>query len=181
MNKIFLLLVSAILAIVFGFFGFVNQISNYKIPTKSAELGIVFTGGSGRITAGINSLKTGKIKHLFISGVHRSVPSTLIVKNKSKNITLDYKSKNTFDNAVESAKFIKQGNYKSIYLITGVYHMPRAIAEIKSRIDGVEIIPYPVQNEWIKTKKWYLYSGTLSMFIIEYAKTIAVLGRTIIN
>ncbi|MDG1153709.1 MAG: YdcF family protein [Alphaproteobacteria bacterium] len=187
MRKLFYFCLILLVAFLFGLAGFVDTINKYEQPKLiSADVAVVLTGGSGRIEKGIEILNDKKVEKLFISGVHKSVAIKKLlnfVKNNSfnkyddSNIILGYQAKTTFDNAIEVANFIKKNNYKSIYLITSKFHMPRSMYEVRHRLPNIKIIPYPVNNNNIKIKSWYSYPGTLFVLTFEYLKTLLVILR----
>jgi len=187
MRKLFYFCLILLVAFFFGLVGFVDTINKYKQPRLVlADVAVVLTGGAGRIEKGIEILNKNKVKKLFISGVHKSVVVKKllnVVKDNSfnqynkSNIILGYQAKTTFDNGIEVANFIKNNNYKSIYLITSKFHMPRSMYEVRHRLPNVKIIPYPINNNNIKIKNWYSYSGTLFILTFEYLKTLLVILR----
>ena len=102
--------------------------------STNKNLIVVLTGGKGRIEKGIELLRKGNGKFLLISGVFKKEK----VKNKylfEDNIDLkecciffEEKAKNTFQNASEVSKWLKDKkvNIESIQLITSYYHIPRS-------------------------------------------------------
>jgi len=50
-------------------------------------------------------------------------------------------SRNTFENALYSAKILKQVNMTKIFLVTSAWHMPRAQRSFESQ--GIEVVPAP--------------------------------------
>lgn len=54
---------------------------------------------------------------------------------------VDGDSRNTFENALYSAKILKQINMTKIYLVTHAWHMPRAKRCFESQ--GIEVVPAP--------------------------------------
>ncbi len=187
MRKLLYFCLILLVVFFFGLVGFVDTINKYKQPKLIlADVAIVLTGGAGRIEKGIEILNKNKVKKLFISGVHKSVVVKKllnVVKDNSfsqynkSNIILGYQAKTTFDNGIEVANFIKNNNYKSIYLITSKFHMPRSMYEVRYRLPNVKIIPYPINNNNIKIKNWYSYPGTLFILTFEYLKTLLVILR----
>ncbi|MGB1361142.1 MAG: YdcF family protein [Alphaproteobacteria bacterium] len=185
MRKIFYLISLSSVVLIFGLIGFIAEIQKYKQPKlTSVDVAVVLTGGAGRMDKGIEILKTGKVKKLFISGVHKSFAIRRLMKEVKQNksaynkIVLGYQAQTTFDNGLEVAEFINKNNYKSIYLITNSFHMPRSIREVRHRLPNVKIIPYPVDNKNIKVNEWYLYPGTLFILTVEYVKNLVVIART---
>lgn len=57
-------------------------------------------------------------------------------------IRFDDKSYNTYTNASEAKKLIKQGETGKWFLVTSAFHMPRAIGAYRNA--GINIQPYPV-------------------------------------
>ena len=187
MRILFYIFLTILALLVFGLIGFVSSINKYKQPNLGKlDVAVVLTGGAGRVDKGIEILQKNKVKKLFISGVHKSVAIRSLLnevkqnKANANNIVLGYMANTTFENGIEVADFINKNNYKSIYLITNSFHMPRSIREIKYRLPNIKIIPYPVQNKNIKTNQWYLYPGSLWVLTVEYIKNIVVIIRTTI-
>jgi uncharacterized SAM-binding protein YcdF (DUF218 family) len=101
---------------------------------------IVLTGGEGRIPSGFELLLAEKADKLLISGVLGFLSKEEILFNNASAFTeedqedlknhccieLDYIADTTETNAIESAKWIKDNNVKSIILVTSDYHMPRS-------------------------------------------------------
>ena len=61
---------------------------------------------------------------------------------------------------------------KSMYLIAGVYHIPRAMQKMSYRLPNINIISYPIQPKSIKTTQWYLFPSTLGIFVKGYTKNL---------
>ena len=57
-------------------------------------------------------------------------------------LILDNQSKNTYENAVNSAEILAENELETVLLVTSAMHMPRAIALFEKQ--GVEVIPVPV-------------------------------------
>jgi uncharacterized SAM-binding protein YcdF (DUF218 family) len=50
----------------------------------------------------------------------------------------------TTGNALETTRWIKERDYRSVILVTNNYHMPRSLAELRRVDRETEFIPYPV-------------------------------------
>ena len=164
---------------IIGFVGFSLYALSFKYhPQKHSDAIVVLTGGTNRITTGLQLIEEKKADYMLISGVHKNVsfkelfpetPSHLIEK-----ITLGYDALDTEGNAKEINSWIQGKNIKSIILVTSFYHMPRSIFEIKKENKELKIMPWPVfpksfdqSVDWIKTRyAWLLF--------IEYHKMIFV-------
>lgn len=92
---------------------------------------ILLTGGSGFVNYQ-DWKESGLIaKVLLKSGV------------KAEDIILENNSRNTYENAVYSAKMLQTGNYGSRYLlITSATHMKRSLACFRKA--GIQTVPFPV-------------------------------------
>lgn len=69
---------------------------------------------------------------------------------------------NTHDNGIRSAEWLKDHGYRSVYLVTDDYHMPRSILELRNGGYNGHIIPVEVQSNI--TQKEYVIEN-LKYFI----------------
>jgi uncharacterized SAM-binding protein YcdF (DUF218 family) len=100
-----------------------------------------FLQGADRITHAVQLYKEGKIKKLLISGgsgflLHQDISESKDLENfalmcgvKKKDIIIENESRNTYENALFSAKIVEEQHIegKSL-LITSAFHLPRAKA-----------------------------------------------------
>jgi len=168
----------------------------YYLPVSSgaassgdADAIVVLTGGSQRIEKGISLLKDNRAPRLFISGVGKDVklPELLEAagagnqidnKNFCARIALDYESESTMQNGVETAKWLKQNNIKSIILVTAHYHMPRAIMEMRANAKNVKITQIPVFPFASGMGEAFANKGILGTIWNEYNKLLFAMIRT---
>ena len=143
----------------FDFYSFYNNnfLSQNKI--KISPNMIVLTGGSNRIkqTLDLFLLNHNENHNLLISGAGTGFSKKTIlklIKKTPKNlkilnccITVENQSTDTYSNAIESYKWIKKNNFKSITLITSDYHMPRALMEFKQKLNDIRITPLSLKSE----------------------------------
>lgn len=59
------------------------------------------------------------------------------------NIFIEKQSRNTYDNALYSHEIMQQQGFKSIYLVTNAFHIPRALLSFQK--DNITIIPAPTK------------------------------------
>lgn len=128
--------------------------SNYD-----AELNMVqFHSASDRLTEGIRFYKTGKAKKIMITSGSGQImrpdeKEALYIKEflisigiPEKDLIIESESKNTKENAVNSAKILNEkytnGNF---VLITSAFHMPRAKGCFKKV--GISVTPYSVDQQ----------------------------------
>ena len=143
----------------FDFYSFYNNnfLSQNKI--KISPNMVVLTGGSNRIKQTLNLflLNHNENHNLLISGAGTGFSKKTILKLIKKTpenlkilnccITVENQSTDTYSNAIESYKWIKKNNFKSITLITSDYHMPRALMEFKQKLNDIRITPLSLKSE----------------------------------
>ena len=98
-----------------------------------ADCAVVLTGGAGRIREGFDLLSRGSIRKLIISGVHSKAildeifPQWPFYGNLDKeDVVLEKVSTTTYENAMESRKWVQKLQCKDVLLITSYLHMYRA-------------------------------------------------------
>jgi len=101
---------------------------------------IEFNNSVDRILAGISLVKRGLGDKLLISGgsgdlFDQSSSEAELLKDfaiesglSADQILVEGTSRNTYENAVNSAKLIRSRNYQNILLVTSAFHIPRAAA-----------------------------------------------------
>lgn len=179
-------LFSLILALSIGFVIFSEHVGNLQTPAadQKADAIIVLTGGKSRIQMALELLEEKRGERLLISGVHPSTKREALQRITKTDpalfaccVDLDRSALNTIGNAVESAKWIRQHNYKRIFIVTNNYHMPRSILELSRQVSDVELIPYPVINSDLKDNNWMRQGDTLRVLLTEYIKYIGALAH----
>ena len=147
---------------------------------------VVLTGGSLRVDSGLDLLAEGMGKKLFISGVPKGVTLKDVYKNKPQAkylsyftddfyITLGHEAVSTKTNALETTQWMEKQNFKSMYLVTAYYHMPRSVIELNHAMPQMEIVPYPVFPESDNDESWWLSYETRNLIFSEYHKTVVSL------
>lgn len=145
---------------------------------------VVLTGGHNRVEEGLALFAAGRGAHLFISGVHEDVKKSEILSLwKGENalppccVTLGYESTTTIQNAKEVRDWVEGEHYSSVRVVTGNYHMPRALLELSHALPGIGIYANPVKQpdlSFFAPRLWEL-------LFLEYHKSIyrrAVLAVT---
>ncbi len=139
-----------------GFIIFAGSISSMAEPEiiKPTDAIIVLTGGTNRVSRGLDLLSEGKASDLLISGVHKDVKLKEILaiwgyKTPLPDccITLGREAGNTIGNALEAQKWVDETHATTVRLITANYHMPRALLEFRHTLPGIQIIPHPIIPE----------------------------------
>jgi uncharacterized SAM-binding protein YcdF (DUF218 family) len=172
------LMLGVALGLTGGFFWFVRAVPDHEVALDHKADGIVvLTGGTSRIADAIELLAAGHGKRLLISGVHRTTSSREIVRlvpHQEKLIAccvdLDYSAVNTVGNAAETRRWAKGQNFQSLIVVTSNYHMPRSMAELRRQLPDIELTPFPVVSDKLRTDPWWSSMPTAKLLISEYLK-----------
>jgi uncharacterized SAM-binding protein YcdF (DUF218 family) len=159
------------------------------LPTDAI---VVLTGGSQRIQSGIELLREGKGRKLFVSGVNQQVDLEDLLRMSgnapdwSPNlasccVVLGHKSGNTLGNAHETARWIHGQGFHSLRLVTAWYHMPRSLLEFDRAMPEIEIVAHPVFPVEVKQERWWTSRGTAALLVSEYVKYLATLFRPLVE
>lgn len=171
-----------------GFVWFVGQIptsaNSYSVGKHKTPVGVALTGGSGRISYGLQKLHEKRFDVLFISGVNKEVSvdelfSSLPNADLNQKIHTLYKdeiiigreARSTRGNAIEVGTYLNRiPIIGSFILITSDYHMPRSLLEFRRVItDSIKIIPEPYITGKLKGN-WWRNKATLNLIMNEYHK-----------
>jgi uncharacterized SAM-binding protein YcdF (DUF218 family) len=163
-----------------GFLAFINEIPReVQNDVYVADAVVVLTGGSKRLEAGFELLQRGRASVMFISGVSKEVKlrELFFIESGYEQKFLDrieagYGAKNTSENAKETASWVSRHGYRSLYLVTASYHMPRSLKEFDRRMSDIEIIPYPVFPDSVRLAGWWRWPGTTALLVGEYVKAL---------
>lgn len=183
-RRFFAALVAVLLgAWLYGFFSYILTVIDYKEPlidsqTEPTDAIVVLTGGSERLSVGLNLLRDGKAKKLLISGVHPSVKIESLLQTDdeyTKNlkdccIVLGKTADNTLGNAIETESFMKQEGFTSLRLVTAHYHMPRSLLLFQKHMADKTIYAHPVSPDIVDLDYWWFKTGTLMLLVGEYNK-----------
>ncbi len=153
---------------------------------------VVLTGGADRINEALALLERGKGRRLFISGVNTHSTPELIKRRWPGRehlfeccVDLDYRARNTFENAIESARWARSHGLKSLILVTASYHLPRARLEFEYAMPEVTVLGYPVVPEASRINRWWQEPALARILALEFIKywaasirlTLGISGR----
>jgi uncharacterized SAM-binding protein YcdF (DUF218 family) len=149
---------------------------------------VVLTGGSLRLQSGIDLLRQGKGRKLFVSGVNQQVDldDLLGVSGHAPDwalccIVLGHQADDTFGNAQETAQWIRGQGFHSLRLVTAWYHMPRSLLEFDRAMPEIDIVAHPVFPDQVKQERWWAWRGTAALLVNEYVKYLGALARPLIE
>ncbi|MCA1909112.1 MAG: YdcF family protein [Magnetospirillum sp.] len=167
-----------------GFLWFVDEVPrNIDDQTSHTDAIVVLTGGRDRLTTGLDLLEAGLSQRLFISGVYKGVDLAEILylgrghPGLKDAVVLGYAADDTVGNAVETAQWASEQNLRSLRLVTGAYHMPRALAEFRHALPGIRLVAHPVFPDHVKSREWWRWPGTAALLATEYSKYLAAITR----
>ena len=153
---VFLLIIASICVLnIYFFLQEVKKVEfNTAININKIDGIVVLTGDQYRIAKGIELLKNYPGKKLLISGVNKNINVVDIMKKFPNNknffeccIDIGKDAKNTFENIIETFKWMKSNEFTSIIIVTSDYHVPRVKLEINRFIDNQEIFYEVVKND----------------------------------
>lgn len=168
-----------------GFVWFVGEMpTRVENSARPSDAIVVLTGGSGRLTTGLQLLAAGRAEKLFVSGVYQGVEVDELLRlarNAPQElaccIVLGYDADDTRGNAAETAAWMAEEGYGSLRLVTAGYHMPRSLLEFRRRLPDTEILPHPVFPEGFRQDDWWTWPRSLGLVVSEYLKYLAALVR----
>ena len=171
----------AVLIAALGFIAFASSVPrNEATMAGSADGIVVLTGGASRIVDAVELLVSGRGKRLLISGVNpTTTPEELTRVNPDFERLLDccidlgHDAANTIGNAVETGRWVRDRNFRSLIVVTSGWHMPRALIEIENELPDVRLITYPVVSDRMRDDAWWSDAPTVRLLLIEYIKYIA--------
>ena len=176
-----------------GFLIFVDGLGDVRETALTPDLPgtdaiVVLTGGSERLSAGLDLLAAGKGEKLLVSGVHPG--STLervlayhAVSESLRNccIILGHAAVDTLGNAQETRDWMKAENFHSLRLVTAQYHMTRSLLVFHALMPDIAIEPYPVMPESVRLEGWWSRCGTAVLFASEYNKYLFARLRAVVG
>lgn len=131
---------------------------------------LVPTGGPGRIARGLEVLRDGDAKRMFVSGVDPEVKPKEFAREFDVRqremaccVTLGFLAVDTRSNAGEAAQWLTSNDVRTVRLVTTDWHMRRAAAELRHSIpDHIAVIEDAVAS-----------NPPLGTLFLEYNKLLA--------
>ncbi|MFI5013996.1 MAG: YdcF family protein [Hyphomicrobiales bacterium] len=168
-----------------GLVQFADELPRPKPSTVTADAVVVLTGGENRVAKAIDLIANGQGRRLLISGVNDHTSAAAIADALDQNqavfrccIDIDRRARNTVGNATEIARWVKEHNYRSLIVVTGAYHMPRALNELRSALPETELIADPVLAPGLDLDAWWADERTTRLIMFEYTKYLVSEVRT---
>lgn len=155
----------------FGFLYFALTLPG-PIGHAKTDAVLVPTGGAGRIARGLEVMRDGDARRMFVSGVDPEVKPQEFAREFDVRanemrccVTLGFLAVDTRSNAGEAAQWMISNDIRTVRLVTTDWHMPRASAELRHSIpDTVTVIEDGVGSD-----------PALGQLFLEYNKLLAAL------
>lgn len=153
-----------------GFGWFAATLPEPTSDRERTDVVVVPTGGVGRIDRGVQLLRDGAAQRLLVSGVYEGVtPAEFAAEYKLTPeemaccVELGFAALDTRGNAREIAQWVRQGNYRSLRLVTSDWHMRRSANELEHVLPPrIRVVEDAVQSE-----------PSLRILFLEYVKLLA--------
>jgi len=191
--RIFIVILAVIIPFCAGFIRFASDLPAPGDDRTQTDAIVVLTGGSVRLSTGLNLLEAGKAKKLFVSGVHPGVQLNDLLKidragasagsntELAKRVELGHTAGDTFGNSVETVAWMRDNNFHTMRLVTADYHMRRALIEFRMAAPDLQIVPNPVQPSITNNGRWWRNEATFNLLLSEYGKYLIVKWRYLIS
>ena len=161
----------AALLYAFGFLYFAVTLPG-PLGRARTDAVLVPTGGPGRIARGLDVLREGDARRMFVSGVDPEVKPAEFAQEFGVRaremrccVTLGYLAVDTRSNAGEAAQWMLSNDVRTVRLVTTDWHMRRAAAELRHSIPAtVSVIEDAVPSD-----------PALGQLFLEYNKLLAAL------
>lgn len=161
------------LALVYAF-GFLYFAVSLPGPVGRAKTDAVLvpTGGAGRIARGLEVLRDGDARRMFVSGVDPEVKPAEFAREFDVRagemrccVTLGFLAVDTRSNAGEAAQWMTSNDVRTVRLVTTDWHMRRAAAELRHSLPAhISVIEDGVPSD-----------PQLGGLFLEYNKLLAAL------
>ncbi|MHA1548165.1 MAG: YdcF family protein [Alphaproteobacteria bacterium] len=181
-----ILVVATVVAAIAGFVSFSTGVAGLLAPHDPRADGIVvLTGGSARIDAALALLQAGRGERLLISGVNPAVGTEALADVLQTDptgplsccIDLGHAARDTAGNAIETRVWTLANGYRSLIVVTGDYHIPRALAELSAAMPQITLIAYPVRQPDRVLSRWWRDPSVFWLMAREYLKLVAARVR----
>lgn len=146
-----LMLVFVLVAWLAGLAWFVEVAARPGENLTQADGIVALTGGAERVEEALRLLAANHGSVLLISGTGGATELHMLTRRAgldpapiASRVTLGRAAMSTYGNALETARWTRDNNIRSLIVVTAFYHMPRALLELRRSLPGVTLIPHPV-------------------------------------
>jgi uncharacterized SAM-binding protein YcdF (DUF218 family) len=175
-----------------GFLWFTANLPLAPAESTATDGIVVLTGGTDRMKVALDLLEQGIGRRLLISGVNENITDEHLARvlgfsSRTDNADRDNlfnccvdtgrQAADTAGNAQELADWAADQNFTHIRVVTGAYHMPRALVEIRRLAPSLTLIAHPVFPDNVKIDRWWAYRGTTGVLATAFNKYVVALVR----
>jgi uncharacterized SAM-binding protein YcdF (DUF218 family) len=148
----------------------------FRTNLQHADVIIILGGDSERVPYGVKLYKSNYSDKIIVTGRGAELSKKVAIDSgiAPKDIILEDKSTNTYENAQFSRNIMLQNNFTSVIVVSSPYHMRRA-SWLFGRVfknDNITLLYSPVDNSWFKIEKWWTDERSMQAVFDEYAKLI---------
>jgi len=147
---------------------------------------VVLTGGENRLRSAASLLLKGHSDSLFVTGVNptlskQSLQNVIGISDEVFGccVHIDRLAADTIGNALATQKWNENHKAKSLIIVTGAFHMPRAIKEFSHALPKVKLIAAPVNVP--SNGAWWRDQSRLRDMVREYMKFAIIISRDVVN
>ena len=127
-----------------------------------ADAIIVFNGFRERVDAGYKLTNLGYAPHLVISPADAPHLATYLGRYglpESAKVIREDKARTTFENAYYTGEIIRKNRFRSIILVTSLYHLPRSLFLCRALLIGQDIQVQTYSPPANRDKLWVTSGG----------------------
>lgn len=164
----------ALLAATAGFVLFMRATAQPAALPPHADGIVALTGGADRVETALRLLADGRADKLLLSGIGPVTELAPLARRAgvdgaalAERVTLGRHAASTRGNALETQAWAREEHIRSLIVVTGYYHMPRALAELAPALPGVTLHPFPVGGG-------VAHRAAMRLLLEEYVKYLAV-------
>ena len=154
------------------------------VPTQARGI-VALTGGAGaRIEHALSLQAAGIGDRVLISGVNPRIGKADLSGTGNRSqldccVDLGPFARTTRGNALEARAWLRTHGYRTVYLVTSNFHLPRARAEMRRLAPEIEIIGVPVDSNLVPDGAWMRSPRAWRTVGGEYVKLIVARLRAL--
>ena len=163
-----------------GFAWFLHLAARPSSLDPHADGIVALTGGADRVRTALRLLVAGAGGKLLVSGIGGGADLADLTRRArldprplAPRITLGRGATSTRGNALEAAAWVRAQHLRSVIVVTGFYHMPRALTEFRRALPDIRLVPVSVRpprlRRWDGLTTWV----GLRLMVEEYMKFLA--------
>ncbi|OJW24094.1 MAG: hypothetical protein BGO51_07155 [Rhodospirillales bacterium 69-11] len=157
-----------------GFVLFMRATGRSAVVPAHADGIVALTGGADRVETALRLLADNRADRLLLSGIGPVTELAPLARRAgvdgaalAERVTLGRLAASTRGNALETEAWAHENHIRTLIVVTGYYHMPRALAELAPELPGITLYPLPVGGG-------VAHRAAARLLVEEYLKYLAV-------